>query len=469
MNSFEELDFSKDIKKAIKEMGFTNPTEIQRLATPAILAGDDVLGLAPTGSGKTLAFAVGLIDKIDPESKNTEALILCPTRELVMQTTNVIKELAKYKEGVRILAIFGGQNMDRQILLLKKKPQIIIATPGRCIDHLNRRTIKLHNLNTLVLDEADEMLDLGFRDDLDKILKTAGKNRQTLLFSATMSDEINRITKEYQQNAITIKGNVEASTPKIKQTYLYVKDSNQKDETIMTLLKNSSDLSIIFCNTKKRVDSLKRLLISKGHNVEALHGDMSQNHRYSVMKLFKANKLTALITTDVAARGIDVNDIKRVINYDFPNDPKYYIHRIGRTARAGKDGVSITFITNREEDKFKELEKELKMKIPEFKADYLKSNKKEKQTNDSTRLFISLGKFDKITGTILKDFIIETGKVKPSDISDIEVFDKFSFFNINNNKLDKILIRFKGIKYGQRRIGIEISNHPNSKFKRKRK
>ena len=460
MKTFKELNLTNNLKRAIEELGFTEPTPIQEQAIPIIQEGNDLIALSHTGSGKTLAFGLGAIEKADRKNSRIQVLILCPTRELVMQTTNVIKDLAKYSEGVRILSVFGGQEIRRQITLLKKRPQILIGTPGRIIDHIRRKTIRLDSLNMLVLDEADEMLDMGFRQDLDQILSIAPVERQTLLFSATMSDDIKTITKEYQQNAITLKMEEEDQIPHINQSYIMTKDSKNKDQILIKMLEQSNELSIIFCNTKSKVDSLAKLLSDKDLKIESLHGDMRQGQRHKIMKLFKENKVDALITTDVAARGIDVNDIKRVINYDFPNEQKYYVHRIGRTARAGKDGESITFIRQAEVSKLKNLEKEINATIKEITPDYLKDLIKTVDVN-TNRMFISMGKLDNITGTQLKDFIIKKTDIKESDITNIEVFEKFSFFNITKDKTDKVVNILKELKYNNRKIGIEISTKPS--------
>jgi len=470
MKTFDMMNISSKLKKSITSMGFTNPTPIQENAIPLILLGKDLTALAHTGSGKTLAFSVGALEKLDFTNSKIQVLILCPTRELVMQTTTVLTNLSKYTEGARILSIFGGQNIDRQIYLLKKRPQIIVGTPGRVIDHLNRRTIRLDALRMLVLDEADEMLDMGFREDIDKILSTSPIERQTLLFSATMSKEIKKITNEYQRDSVTLKLDEEDLIPKIEQSYIMVKDSKNKDQILKSMLKNSNELSIIFCNTKRKVDSLNELLADE-FNIEAIHGDMRQNQRRKVMDAFKSKKVDALITTDVAARGIDVNDIRRVINYDFPNDPKYYVHRIGRTARAGKDGKSVTFISPKEVSKLDSLCKELKIDVKESKPDYLKDLIHDNFLGDekTTRLFISIGSIDGLTGTLLKKYIITETKIKEENISNIEVFDKFSFFNVDNDTSLHVIKTLSNLKYNKRRIGIEISKKPNTKFSKKRR
>jgi len=525
MKTFQEMNFSQEIKKALAGMEIFNPTPIQEQTIDYILNKEDVIALASTGSGKTIAFGIGAVELCYTESNKVQTVILCPTRELVMQTASVLSMLAKHKEGVRILSIYGGQSITRQIQLLKKKPQIIISTPGRLIDHMTRKTIRLDHLKMLILDEADEMLDMGFREDLDRILKNSHEERQTMLFSATMSNEIKEITKNYQKDAHIIKvSDSEDLIPKITQSYIDVKNAKDKDLMINDLLALNEELTIVFCNTKSKVDKLKEQLLASGFLVEALHGDMRQTHRDSVMRKFKTKEINALITTDVAARGIDVKNVRVVINYDIPNDTKYYIHRIGRTGRAGEEGVSITFVTPSEKSKLRGIEKEtnitmnkyafkrtddaIKRAIKNMAASALDEQKvkyskiinefcQEENINSAdfaasllcsifgevktlapvnrasdgtnTRLFISIGKLDKITGTLLKKFITENASVSESDIDNMEVFDKFSFFSIKNESLDTVLKKLNGLKYNKRRVGVEISDKPNTKFAKKSK
>jgi ATP-dependent RNA helicase DeaD len=368
INRFEQMEIKKEIKQAIGKMGFEEATPIQAKAIPTILEGKDFIGIAQTGTGKTCAFGIPVIDKVDTFSDKVQTLILCPTRELVIQTAEELKSLSEFTEGLKIVPIYGGQQIERQIAALKKKPQIIIGTPGRIMDHMRRKTIKLDTIDMLVLDEADEMLNMGFREDLDIILENSDKNRQTILFSATMSKDILNITKKYQKTDV-VKLEIEhknITAPKIKQYMIRVQEN--KKLQVLTRIIDSEEikLSLIFCNTKRKVDELVEDLKSRGYQIEALHGDMRQSQRDVVMKKFRNNKLNVLVATDVAARGIDVDDIEVVFNYDIPVDEEYYVHRIGRTGRAGKEGKSISFVTPREMYKARDIQKYTNAPMEEY-------------------------------------------------------------------------------------------------------
>lgn len=346
---FKDLNMSKEVQKAIAEMGFEEATPIQSLAIPHILEGKDVIGQAQTGTGKTCAFGIPAIDMLDTENEGVQVLILCPTRELAIQVSEELKNVAKHKKSVRILPIYGGQPIERQIAALKKHPQIIIGTPGRVMDHMRRHTLKFGSLKMIILDEADEMLNMGFREDIDVILEEVPKERQTILFSATMPREILDLTNKYQKKPIMIKAvHKELTVPSIEQYYLEVREASKLEILSRLIDANSIKLSLVFCNTKKRVDELAQSLQSRGYAAEALHGDMRQIQRDKVMSQFRKGSIDILIATDVAARGIDVDDIEAVFNYDLPNDEEYYVHRIGRTGRAGKPGKAYSFVVGRE-------------------------------------------------------------------------------------------------------------------------
>ena len=361
---FKDLNLSREIQKAIAEMGFEEATPIQSQSIPPILTGQDVIGQAQTGTGKTCAFGIPAIEMIRPETIGIQVLVLCPTRELAIQTAEELKNVAKYKRGIKILPVYGGQPIDRQIFALRQHPQIIIGTPGRIMDHMRRHTLKLADLKMLILDEADEMLNMGFREDIDIILKEVPERKQTILFSATMPKEIMDLTSKYQKDPILIKSvHKELTVPNIEQYYLEVRESTKLD--ILTRLIDAYDLklSLVFCNTKKRVDELTLNLQGRGYMTEALHGDMSQSQRDKVMAKFRNGTIDVSIATDVAARGIDVEDIEAVFNYDIPTDEEYYVHRIGRTGRAGKSGKAFTFVSGREIYKLKDIERYTKSKI----------------------------------------------------------------------------------------------------------
>lgn len=348
---FKELGLSEELLSAVKSMGFDEMTEIQEKSIPVIMKGLDIIGRSNTGTGKTAAFGIPVIEKIlQNDSDFIQTLILCPTRELAQQACEEIKKFSKYKNWVKPLAIFGGVSIDKQIYQLKRGVNIIIGTPGRIIDHINRHTLKLQNLKTIVLDEADEMLQMGFREDIENILKYIPKERQTILFSATMPPEILAITHKYQNNPILIKTNTKSKTVESIEQYYYIVPMGKKFDALdLLLIKNQPKSSMIFCNTKKMVDELTNILVSKGYKAAGIHGDMKQLQRTSVMNSFKSGKTSILVATDVAARGIDVNGIDAVFNFDLPQDNEYYIHRIGRTGRAGKSGTAYTLVCNRKQ------------------------------------------------------------------------------------------------------------------------
>ncbi|MCL2287177.1 MAG: DEAD/DEAH box helicase [Firmicutes bacterium] len=362
---FSNLPISEEVKRAVAEMGFEEATYIQSQSIPLILEGYDVIGHSQTGTGKTAAFGIPIIEKICKETTGTQALILCPTRELAVQGCEEIRKFAKYKHGVSVVPIYGGQHIDRQINSLKKGVSIIIGTPGRIMDHLRRRTLKLQNLSMVVLDEADEMLNMGFREDIETILQDVPEVRQTILFSATMPPEIMRLTGEYQKDPKVVKTvSNELTVPSIRQ-YYYEVPGDKKIEALARLLDfYNPSRSLVFCNTKRMVDELVDELQFRGYSPDGLHGDMKQQSRDMVMGNFKKGKVDILIATDVAARGIDVDDIDAVFNFDLPQDVEYYIHRIGRTGRAGKAGASYTFVSGRRQIyALKDIEKHIRTKI----------------------------------------------------------------------------------------------------------
>ncbi len=355
--NYSESKISKMILNGLEEMGFVKMTPIQEMAIPELMEGRDIIGQAQTGTGKTAAFGIPMIEGIDPKDNGVQGLILCPTRELAIQASEELKKMAKHVAGVKVVAIYGGQDIERQFRALKGKVSIVVGTPGRVMDHMRRKTLKFDNLKMLVLDEADEMLNMGFREDIETICRAMPEERQTALFSATMPKEILEITQEYQKNAKLVKVKQEELTiPLVKQVH-YVVKGREKDTSLCRLLDYMSpQRALIFCNTKRKVDELTLLLKSKGYAAEALHGDLSQHQRDRVMNLFRSGNLELLLATDVAARGIDVDDVDMVFNYDMPQDMEYYVHRIGRTGRAGKNGKAVSLITSREKYKIDSLE-----------------------------------------------------------------------------------------------------------------
>ena len=347
---FNELQLSEEVLRAIEDMGFTETTEIQAKSIPMIKSGIDIIGKSNTGTGKTAAFGIPAIESISYEKKGVEVLILCPTRELAMQACDEIKKFSKYMGWVKPCAVYGGASMDRQILELKRGANLVVGTPGRVMDHMRRRTLKLDNLKMIILDEADEMLNMGFREDIECILQDIPEERQTIMFSATMPPAILAITNQYQNNPQMIKIEQKYRTVDTIEQYYFDVPSGMKIEAMQyLLLAYEPKASMIFCNTKKMVDELTDALASKGFKAAGLHGDMKQAQRSFVMDKFKSGKINILIATDVAARGIDVSGVDVVFNYDLPQDNEYYIHRIGRTGRAGKSGTAYTLISNRKQ------------------------------------------------------------------------------------------------------------------------
>ncbi|GAB6056242.1 DEAD/DEAH box helicase [Methanobacterium movens] len=361
---FEELDLSKEMKKAIEDIGFEEATPIQSLTIPHALAGEDVIGQAQTGTGKTAAFGIPVLEKVYVPDNSVQAIVLCPTRELCIQVAEEIVKLSKYMKKVKVLPIYGGQPIGRQIRALNKGVHIVIGTPGRVMDHLQRGTLKLDGVEMVVLDEADEMLDMGFREDIEEILRFVPKKRQTLLFSATLSKEILRLTKKYQKNPQFLKvPHHHLSAPKIDQSYFEVNEK-MKAELLSRLMDiHDIKLALVFCNTKRRVDRLVKDLKTRGYFVDGIHGDMRQAQRDRVMNKYRNGKIDILVATDVAARGIDVPDVEAVFNHDVPNDTEYYVHRIGRTGRAGKQGRSFTFVSGKEIYKLRDIQRYTKTKI----------------------------------------------------------------------------------------------------------
>ena len=362
---FNELNLSREVLQAIEEMGFVNPSEVQEGTIPEILDGHDLLAQAQTGTGKTASFGIPMIEKIvDNNYESLQALVLVPTRELARQVSEELQKLAKHKKFIKVLAIYGGADMGKQLRELKRGASIVVGTPGRVMDHMKRKTLDLCHLKFLVLDEADEMFDMGFRDDMKTIIEKTNDDRQTLFFSATFDNEIKEFSKLYQNNPKkVIIEKKELTAEKIKQYYLEL-NRNMKTEILNRLiLIHKPKKSIIFCNTKRMVENLEEEIAQKGYKVDSLHGDMRQSSRDNVMKKFRKGTIDVLIATDVAARGLDVSDIDIVFNYDLPQQAEYYVHRIGRTARAGKKGLSFTFVTSRDYPKFREIEKYANIKM----------------------------------------------------------------------------------------------------------
>jgi ATP-dependent RNA helicase DeaD len=538
---FKELSLSKEMNKAIVELGYEEATPIQSEAIPQMLKGLDVIGQAQTGTGKTAAFGIPAIENLSVQGKKIQVLIMCPTRELAIQVAEEMKKLAKYKKDISFLPVYGGQPIDRQIRVLKSGVQIVIGTPGRIIDHVNRGTIDLSSIKLVVLDEADEMLNMGFIDDIKIILKEIPDERQTVMFSATMPRPILELTKKFQKDPVLIKvTQQELTVPNIEQIYYEVKEKHKLEALSRVIDINNFKLSLIFCNTKKGVDDLIEHLQARGYAAEGLHGDMRQPVRERILNKFKRGDIEILIATDVAARGLDIDNVEAVFNYDIPQDVEYYVHRIGRTGRAGKEGKAFSFVTAWEISKLKDIQKYAKTKIkletvPTFddveeikfniyadqvkkvlKAGQLKKyiqqieklidedctsldvaaalfkmnfknenqpldlsiesfeneprNKKGKTEKGSkrskpakgvARLFLTIGKKDKIKPADILVAITKKTDVSGKSIGDIDIFETFTFIDVPTSKAELIIEELQGTKIKGRKIHIEEANKKN--------
>ena len=403
---YQDANIRQEILRATKEMGFEVMTPIQEQAIPILLEGKDIIGQAQTGTGKTAAFAIPMIQRIDPEVRRPQGIILCPTRELAIQAAEEIRKLTRYLHGVKVLPIYGGQDISRQIRALSQGVQIIVGTPGRVMDHLRRHTIKTNEIRMIVLDEADEMLNMGFREDIETVLRDMPEQRQMALFSATMPQAILDITGTYQKDAVYVKVTPkEITVAAIKQAYYRVARKDKFEALCRLIDYYQPAKSLIFCNTKKMVDEITGLLKDRGYEAEGLHGDLSQNQRDTVMNLFRGGRCAILSATDVAARGIDVSGVDAVFNYDVPEDVEYYVHRIGRTGRAGRAGRSFTLITGREIFKIREIERICHTTIKERKIPAPKDIVRVK----AGKLFATaMGVMEEKDLTSIKERILET-------------------------------------------------------------
>lgn len=450
---FNTFNISAEIIRAINDMGFEEASPIQAQAIPYLIEGKDIIGQSQTGTGKTSAFGIPLIDAIDLTSKKIQAVILCPTRELAIQVAQEFKKLAQYIPQIEILPIYGGQPIERQFKALKKGVQIIIGTPGRVMDHINRKSINLNKVTKVVLDEADEMLDMGFREDIEFILQRIPTNRQTALFSATMSREILDLSKMYLTNPKFVKiTHKELTVPNTEQVYFEVKEK-EKTEILSRLIDMyNPKLSMVFCNTKKRVDELVDTLQTRGYLADSLHGDLKQSQRERVMSKFRKHTIDILVATDVAARGIDVDDIEIVFNYDIPHDEEYYVHRIGRTGRAGKSGKAISFVSGKDIYKIKDIQKYTNTKIKLEK----------KPTNNDVKEIRVNSFLDQIKQTIdkghLTEYLNDIDKLINEDYTSLEIAAALLKLEIESKEIATNDLDFDdtGAKAGMVRLFINI-------------
>ncbi|MEN2434292.1 DEAD/DEAH box helicase [Weeksellaceae bacterium A-14] len=552
MNLFAESNLSPEILQAVGELGYEQPTEIQKQTIPFILSDiRDLIALAATGTGKTAAFSLPILDMIDDSSRKIQLLVLCPTRELCLQITKDIKSYTKYLPNVKTTAVYGGSSITDQIRSLREKPQIIVGTPGRVIDLIGRKALDFSSISWLVLDEADEMLSMGFKDDLETILKETPEEKQTLLFSATMSKEVERISKNYLTNPHKISvGSINAVKKNIAHEY-YVVGYRHKKEALKRLIDaNPNQYSIIFCRTRMETQEVADFLMQNGYAADALHGDLSQAQRDTVMKKFRLKNIDILVATDVAARGLDVDSLTHVIHYSIPDDPEIFVHRSGRTGRAGKDGISIALVKPEETRKLKQIKAQTKIDLKEkeipkgediiraqvngvlenlftehedysefgnyelpdlsgfskeqivhqmlqFKLRDLalyyrdrndmktqnlsdesemprsrrerrkeeknkRGNKggKRRNSENMVRFFFNLGKRDHLKKVDMLDIINKaTAKTKKrADIGDIEILDKFTFFEVDKNFKNEILSNLPYMKFKGKEMRAEVAN-----------
>ena len=505
---FSELTLSEEMQRAIAEVGYEEASPIQAAGIPVLLAGRDVIGQAQTGTGKTAAFSIPAIERIDTDSREVQCLVLCPTRELAVQVSGEIQKLGKYKKGLAVVPIYGGSSYDRQFRALERGVQIVIGTPGRVMDHIERGTLKLENCKMIILDEADEMLDMGFRDDIETVLKKMPEERQTVFFSATMSKPIMEMTKRYQKDPQIVKVNhQEMTVTNIEQSYFEVRGPQKKDVLTRLIDMYNIKSGIVFANTKRMVDEIVGDLQAKGYFAEGLHGDMGQQQRQNTLDKFRKGTLEILVATDVAARGIDVENVEVVVNYDLPADEEYYVHRIGRTGRAGKLGKAFTFVSGRDIYKLRDIMRFTKAtikqeRVPSFedvsevkttlmlnsiKEVIVKGNldkyiarvqrlidqdqeeavtsldvaaallkmtmKEDKRAQESldasrtqgaaragfTRLFVTMGKKDRLHPRDIVDLIAENTSLTAGKVGDIALYDKFSFVEVPNEFVEEVI------------------------------
>lgn len=535
MNQFKDLGIGEDILRAITEMGYETPTAIQSQSIPLIMQGKDVLGKSHTGTGKTAAFGIPAIEACEPQSRYPQVVMICPTRELVSQVALELRKFSKYREGIKIVPIYGGTPIDRQIQLLKRGCSILVGTPGRIMDHLNRHTIKLHDVKMVVLDEADEMLNMGFKEDIEEILAEFPKEKhhQTILFSATWPEEILNITKQFQKNPCHVEiESGQRTIDTVEQVYYEVPRGKKANALRVLLNHYEPERTMIFCNTKKMVDELSDEFTKHDIKAAAIHGDMKQDFRSRVMEQFKQGICPVLIASDVAARGIDVDDIDLVINYDIPQDYEYYIHRVGRTGRAGKKGLAVTLIHGRRQRyQIRDLIRFTKTditprKLPSSKmmeranrlayinqvkelcdvgiteesleiANALMAEgialenllsalismsyknelidieddevKKYASDFEAVTLKFSLGRMDGIQPGNIIAAVIEECNISKNAIGKIEVFKNFTLVSISADKVDIVLTNMQGAKVRKKEVMVELDQPPKRKKKEKEK
>ncbi|WP_093245677.1 DEAD/DEAH box helicase [Psychroflexus halocasei] len=534
MNTFESLGLSQEILRAIEDMGFESPSEVQDKTIPILLEEPtDIVALAQTGTGKTAAFGFPLIQNIDLNSKKTQGLILSPTRELCLQITNELKNYSKYYKGLNTVAVYGGASITDQAKQIKRGAQVIVATPGRMKDMIRRQIIDISAIDICVLDEADEMLNMGFYEDIKEILSHSPSSKSTWLYSATMPKEVSQIAKKFMKSPVEITvGQKNVSTKNVSHEYYVVAGRDRYNGMKRLVDANPEIYSVIFCRTKRDTQKVAEQLIEDGYSASAIHGDLSQNQRDLVMKSFRNKQIQMLVATDVAARGIDVDDITHVINYQLPDEIETYTHRSGRTGRAGKEGTSMVIITKSEIRKIRQVERIIGQKFEEKKLpsgdeickvqlfhlakemketsinneidqyigkleeefvdvskeelikkffsveftrfhNYYKNAPKMAQPSESrsgggdsygdeTRFFINIGEKDGFNWMSLKDFLKETLELGRDGVAKVDVKNTFSFFNVDNDHVEKVKATFEEFKLNNRHVNVEITKDNKS-------
>jgi ATP-dependent RNA helicase DeaD len=514
---FKDLGLSEQVLKAIDDMGFEEPSKIQGEVIPVLIEGNDVIGQAQTGTGKTLAFGAPILSKLSVSKGTVGCIILAPTRELAIQVNDELSRIAKYTK-TKLVPVYGGQPIERQIAALKRGIDIVVGTPGRVLDLMRRKILNLGAVEFLVLDEADEMLNMGFIDDIEEIIKSCSTERQTMLFSATMPNEIKKLAKRYMKDDTkhisVLKNTMTVSS--VEQYYYEIKHKDRFESLCRVLDVDEPEAAIIFCKTKRGVDELVEGMQTRGYSVDGMHGDMNQSQRMNTLKKFKEGSLEFLIATDVAARGIDVENVTHVINYDLPQDVESYVHRIGRTGRANKQGIAYTLVTSREYMTLKQIEKVTKSKIKRreiptvdeiFVSKYKNMVSRVKETLEEedykrflslvteldeeynlvevaaalmhllysneisyeytqnaigtttnfVRLFLTVGRIDGAKPKQILEFLNEYADVNKEDIGNIDILEKFSFIDATEVAAKDILKNCSGRRLFGRKLNIEIS------------
>ena len=473
MTAFRELGLQPEIQTALDELGYTEPTPIQEQAIPELLSGNDVIGQAQTGTGKTAAFGLPLLQYLDPSSEDVQAIVLTPTRELCIQVTQALRAYAEHLP-VEIVAIFGGAPIRSQQAQLRAGAQVVVATVGRMMDLMSRRSLVLTSARYVVLDEADEMLDLGFIEDVEKILRQCPNGRQTGLFSATMPPPVRRLAERYMYDAVTIhitprKLTVDA----IEQAYLEVPGREKAAKLIELLRAEEPEQAIIFCRTKIGATRLDKTLQERGLDVKALHGDMSQGQRDGVMISFKEHRVRLLVATDIAARGLDIEHVTHVINYDVPDTTDAYVHRIGRTGRVGRTGRAITLVTPTQSKEIPRIEREAKVSIgawepPEERLEHAprpRRRSKEERKRDANgaadrglvKLFVNRGRRSGVSEEDLRFALLEGAVLPEESIDSIRVLERFSFVELAPDAAEQAVERLDGTKLKGRQLRLEVA------------